>query len=124
MKSMGAAFLVVGMSANLFADIIGNEPETRPADAQKVTSQLQSMGLPATESLSIASRLDPGQLKYFAEAGSCTMVVGALLPEEWIGAGLWFYSVAPGVEYNLRKYIWNDTSRNLHPVFDWSPWSF
>lgn len=125
MKYAYAAVLTLGMSVAAFADIIPTESEakTNSVNAQQVRRQLEKLGVSSTEALTISGKLSEDQIQYLAQSETSNTYVGALLPEEWLGAALWFYCTVPYIEKNIRKYIMND-SFTPNEFFDWRPFDF
>ena len=120
-----AALLTLAMSMTAFADIIPNEsePQTKSANAQQVRRQLERIGVSSTEALTITEKLSQDQIQFLAKSETSNTYVGALLPEEWLGAALWFYCTVPYIEKNIRKYIMND-SFTPNEFFGWRPFDF
>lgn len=124
-KPFLSATAVLAISGIAMADIIpteSNSPASSP-NARIVRSQMEKVGMSSTEALAVAKKLDDAQIEFFARSEQSTAVVGALLPEEWLGSALMFYATAPWIEINIRKYIMNQ-SNTTNPVFNWKPFDF
>lgn len=117
--------LTLAMSMTAFADIIPTEaePQTHTLQAQQVRRQLEKLGVSSTEALTISHKLSEDQIQFLSKSDTCNTYVGALLPEEWLGAALWFYCTVPYIEKNIRKYIVND-SFTPNEFFNWRPFDF
>jgi hypothetical protein len=119
-----AMALVMSSTLAAFADIVPTEPDKAASpEARQVQDRLESIGCGPTEASVIVGTLDADQVRYFATSGNTTLLAGALLPEEWLGAALWFYATVPYIERNLRKYIVNESFVG-NEFFDWKPFRF
>jgi hypothetical protein len=78
-------------------------------------------GVSTTESRRITESLTPDQIEFLAASNRRSAVAGALLPEEWLGAALWFYVLVPKIETNIRRYIMHDDTNQF---FDWEPFKW
>ncbi len=123
--TLWAALLSVSMTAAAFADIIPTESDAKPKSTNSdiVRAKLETMGVSTTEAMVVAGKLSEQDLDFLAKSDNSNVMVGALLPEEWLGAALWFYVTVPYVEKNLRKYILNESFTG-NEWFNWRPFDF
>jgi hypothetical protein len=114
------ALLMVSSAAT--ADILPTRADTRPSSpaSESVQHRLEKTGISPTEAYGLVQKLEASDVEFLASAEKSAMIVGSLLPEEWIGSAIWFYATAPYIDMNLHKYILNDSFKNPS-IFNWTP---